>query len=180
MKRDIKVISIMDDAIANVQRDLAYKQWQMKDRLRIFRNHAAESTAKGIDAMQPDISAVQFAAAKVREDEVLLSNLQTIRAKMANAVHEPEESLCVEANRLAQEIDDLVYEYDTYGYNDAFITRDEGFSAYLNGVYDTDDLALLEELQEMLGAEEESVANKARDLLCRAMDIKIRLMEAVG
>ena len=85
-----KYISILDDAIANVQRDLAYKQEQMNDRLRIFRNHAAEASAKGIDAMQPDISAVQFAAAKVREDEVLLSNLQAIRAKMLQVKEEEE------------------------------------------------------------------------------------------
>lgn len=84
-----KFIGIMDDAIANVQRDLDYKRGQMEDRLRIFRNHAAEASAKGIDAMQPDISAVQFAAAKVREDEVLLSNLQAIRTKML-AVKEEE------------------------------------------------------------------------------------------
>lgn len=83
-----KFIEIMDDAITNVKRDLDYRQGQMEDRLRIFRNHAAEASAKGIDAMQPDISAVQFAAAKVREDEVLLSNLQSIRAKMLAAEKE--------------------------------------------------------------------------------------------
>ena len=77
-----KFISIMDNAIANVQRDLEQNRAQMNDSLRIFRTHAAIASIKGIDTMQQDISSVRLAAAKVREDEVLLSNLQAIRAKM--------------------------------------------------------------------------------------------------
>ena len=81
-----KFITIMDDAISNIQQDRDHWVKEVTDRMRAFRAKAASIEPHCISAMHSEMDSVCTANQRVREDDILLQNLYAIRSRMLKEV----------------------------------------------------------------------------------------------